>query len=102
MHLQRFGLQTQGQSWQTAQGSQATINYGHDAVSVENLTLTNGAQQIAASGTFGQPGDALKVTLTNIDLANVDALLLRPPQLTGMLNASGNDQRHHRGTRCEE
>jgi translocation and assembly module TamB len=30
----------------------------------------------------------LKVTLTNVDLASVDALLLRPPQLTGTLNAT--------------
>ena len=89
VHLQRLGLQTQGQTWQLAPGSQATINYAHDAVAVQNVTLANGAQQIAADGTFGRPGDALKVTLTNVDLANVDALLLRPPQLTGTLNASG-------------
>ena len=89
VHLQRLGLQTQGQTWQLAQGSQTTINYAHDAVAVKGLTLTNGSQQIAADGTFGRPGDALKVTLTNVDLANVDALLLRPPQLTGALNASG-------------
>jgi autotransporter translocation and assembly factor TamB len=89
VHLQRLGLQTQGQTWQLAQGSEATINYAHDAVAVKELALTNGGQQIAADGTFGRPGDALKVTLTNVDLANVDALLLRPPQLTGALNASG-------------
>lgn len=89
VHLQRLGLQTQGQTWQVAPGSQATINYAHDAVAVKGLTLLNGGQQIAADGTFGRPGDALKVTLTNVDLAGVDALLLRPPQLTGTLNASG-------------
>ena len=88
IHLQKLGLQTQGQAWQLAQGSQATINYAHEAVTVNNLTLSNGAQHIAADGTFGHPGDALKVTLTNVDLANVDAILLRPPQLTGTLNAS--------------
>ena len=57
-------------------------------MAVENVKLVNGNQQIAADGTFGRPGDALKVTLTNVDLATVDALLLRPPQLTGTLNAS--------------
>jgi translocation and assembly module TamB len=88
VHLQRLGLTTQGQTWQLAQGSQATINYAHDAVAVSQVTLVNGAQQIAADGTFGRPGDALKVTLTNVDLANVDAVLLRPPQVTGTLNAS--------------
>ena len=55
---------------------------------MQNLTLANGVQQIAADGTFGRSGDALKVTLTNVDVANVDAILLRPAQLTGTLNAS--------------
>ena len=104
MHLQRLGLQTQGQTWQLAPGSDATINYAHDAVAVKNLTLVNGDQQIAADGTFGRPGDALKVTLTNVDLATVDALLLRPPQLTGTLNASatsrGTDRRAGRERRA--
>ena len=89
VHLQKLGLQTQGQTWQLAQGSEATINYAHEAVAVQHLTLANGAQQIAAGGTFGRPGDALTVTLANVDLANVDALLLRPPQVSGTLNASG-------------
>ena len=89
VHLQKLGLQTQGQTWQLAPGSQATINYAHEALAVNSLTLSNGAQQIAADGTFGRPGDALKVTLTNVDLANVDAILLRPPQLTGSVNATG-------------
>ncbi len=89
VHLQRLGLQAQGQTWQLAPGSQAAVNYGHDAVSVNGVTLVNGSQRLAADGTFGRPGDALKVTLTSIDLAGVDALLLRPPQLTGTLNATG-------------
>jgi autotransporter translocation and assembly factor TamB len=92
VHLQRLDVETQGQTWQLAPGSQsaqATISYAHDAVAVEKLALVNGSQRIAAGGTFGRPGDALKVTLTNVDLANVDAILLRPPQLTGTLNATG-------------
>ncbi len=88
LHLKRLALDTQGQSWQLAPASQPTINYANDAVEVNNLTLASGDQQIAAAGTFGKPGDALKVTLTNVDLASVDAILLRPPQLTGRLNAS--------------
>ena len=89
VHLQRLGLQAQGRSWQLAPDSQATVNYGHDAIAVKDLTLVSGNQRIAADGTFGQPGDALKVTLTDVDLASVDAMLLRPPQLSGMLTASG-------------
>ena len=88
VHLERLGLQTAGQTWQLAPGSNATINYGHDAVEVSRLALASGNQQITADGRFGRPGDALKVTLTNVDLANVDAILLRPPQFTGTVNAS--------------
>jgi autotransporter translocation and assembly factor TamB len=89
VHLQTLGLETQGQTWQMASGSEATIKYGSDSVTVTNLTLTNAGQQISADGSFGRPGDALNVKLANVDLANVDALLLRPPQLTGRVNATG-------------
>src|SRR5205807_8660582 len=34
------------------------------------------------------PGEALKVSLTNVDLAAIDALMLRPPQFSGRLNAT--------------
>ena len=94
MHLQRLGLTTQGRPGSSRRDRAATINYAHDAVAVKDLTLVNGDQQIAADGTFGRPGDALKVTLTNVDLANVDALLLRPPQLTGTPQRVGDGQRH--------
>jgi autotransporter translocation and assembly factor TamB len=88
VHLNRLALDTRGQQWQLAAGSDTTVRYGGGATAVDNLTLVNGAQQITADGTFGRPGDALKVTLTDVDLAAVDALLLRPPQLAGTLNAS--------------
>ncbi|MEQ1907393.1 MAG: translocation/assembly module TamB domain-containing protein [Vicinamibacterales bacterium] len=90
VHLQRLGLTTEGQEWQLAQASQPTISYAQEAVSVSEVSLVSGEQHISADGTFGRTGDALDVTLTNVDLANVDAILLRPPQLTGMLNGSAN------------
>jgi autotransporter translocation and assembly factor TamB len=89
VHLTRLAIDAQGQKWQLATGSQATIDYANDAVALERLTLVNSDQRIAADGRFGRPGDALKLTLTNVDLASVDAMLLRPPQFTGRLNASG-------------
>ena len=89
VHLQRLGLQAQGQTWQLAQGSQTTFNYGHDTVAVHDLALVNGSQRMTADGAFGHAGEALNVTLTSVDLASVDTLLLRPPQLTGKLTASG-------------
>ena len=88
VHLTRLALDTQGQSWQLAPGSAAAINYANDAVAVKNLALVNKDQQISADGTFGKPGDAMKVTLMNVDLASVDTILLRPPQFTGRLNAT--------------
>ena len=89
IHLKSLGLTSQGVQWQTAPNSDAAIQYFPDAIEVKNLELVNGDQKISAEGTFGRPGDALKVTLNNIDVASVDALLLRPPQLSGRLTATG-------------
>jgi hypothetical protein len=90
VHLQQLALDTRGQQWQLAPGSEATVRYGGDAIVVDNMQLESGDQRITAEGTFGRPGDALHVTLTNVDLAGVDALLLREPQLTGRLHASAD------------
>jgi hypothetical protein len=91
IHLRSLGLQSQGVSLQLAPGAQPAIRYADNAVEVKDLRLVSGAagdQQISADGTFGKPGDELKVTLNNIDVATFDALMLRPPQLSGRLNAS--------------
>jgi hypothetical protein len=88
VHLTGLALTAGQQQWAIPPGSAATVNYAADAVAVENLRLQSGDQAITADGRFGQPGDALHITLSNIDLAGVDALLLREPQFTGRLNAS--------------
>jgi hypothetical protein len=89
VHLESLALQSQGVTWQTAPGATPAIQYGDNVVSVKGFKLvSNGNQEISADGTFGRSGEALEVTLNNIDLATVDALLLRPPQLSGRLNAS--------------
>ncbi|HEY7290688.1 MAG TPA: translocation/assembly module TamB domain-containing protein [Vicinamibacterales bacterium] len=88
VHLKSLDFQSQGVRWQTEAGTEPAIQYGGGTVSVENFRLTNDGQRIEASGTFGQPEDALTVTLDNVDVATVDALLLREPQLAGRLNAS--------------
>jgi autotransporter translocation and assembly factor TamB len=89
IHLEKLDLTSQGVRWQTAPNSAAAVRYFPDAIEVKNLELLNGDQQISAAGTLGQPGDALQVALKNIDVASVDALLLRPPQLSGRLTATG-------------
>src|SRR6185295_16297748 len=88
IHLRNLDLTSQGVRWQTPPSTEATINYAQDSVTVENLKLVNGDQTIDAEGSFGGPGDALHVTATNIDVATVDALMMREPQLTGRLNAT--------------
>jgi translocation and assembly module TamB len=89
MHLQRLALTTQGMAWQTLPGSEATIRYGNDSVTVNEFALVNGDQRIALDGTFGRRGDSLNVTASDVDVAMIDSLLLRPPQLSGRLNATG-------------
>ncbi|MFN7915041.1 MAG: translocation/assembly module TamB domain-containing protein [Vicinamibacterales bacterium] len=95
VHLTSLGLRVGapdavqgGQQWAMAEGREATVNYASERIAVEGLDLRNGDQQIAASGVFGEGGQSLTVTLANVDLAGVDALLLRPPQFTGRLTAS--------------
>jgi len=88
IHLQRLALDTQGQQWQLASGGNATVQYGGDVVEVNNIELVSGNQQISAHGTFGRPGDSLDIALKNVNLASVDAMMLRPPQLAGQLNAT--------------
>jgi len=88
VHLQRLGLTTPAGTWQTVPGVQPVVQYGNNAIAVKGFALVNGDQRIAADGTFGQSGQALKVTLANVDLAAIDALMLRPPQFTGRLNAT--------------
>jgi autotransporter translocation and assembly factor TamB len=88
VHLDRLQLDARGQQWQLAADGGATVRYGNETIAVENVRLTSGAQAIAADGRFGRGGDALTIELTSIDLASVDALLLRPPQLSGRLDGS--------------
>jgi autotransporter translocation and assembly factor TamB len=88
VHLQSLSLDTAGQQWTLAPGTEATVRYAQDAIAVTDLRLVSRDQGIVADGTFGKPGDVLKVTLNNVDLASVNALMLRPPQFGGRLNAS--------------
>jgi hypothetical protein len=89
VHFENLSLQSQGVTWQIAPNTKPAIQYGSNVVSVKDLRLESaGGQQITADGSFGAAGDALNVTLINVDLATVDALMLRPPQLSGRLNSS--------------
>ncbi len=88
VHLERFDFRSRGVEWQVPAGVAPTINYAGGDVTITDLRLASGNQAITASGSFGRPGDSLQVALDGVQLTGVDALLLRPPQLTGTLNAT--------------
>jgi autotransporter translocation and assembly factor TamB len=89
VQLQKLALQTQGLTWQLAPGVQPVVRYANGGVAVRDLWLVSGDQQIAADGAFGHAGNALNVTLANVDLASVEQILLHPSQFTGRMNATG-------------
>ncbi len=86
VHLRSLDLQSQGVRWQTAPGVLPTVQYGGDVIAVKDMRLVNGDQELSVEGAFGG-GDTLNITLKNVDVATVDALLLRPPQLSGRVDA---------------
>jgi len=88
IRLEHLALQAEGIQWQTPQGTTARIEYGHDVIAIQDLKLESSNQHIDVEGTFGGEDDALKATFTDVELAGIDALLLRPPQLFGRLNAT--------------
>ncbi|MEP7304641.1 MAG: translocation/assembly module TamB domain-containing protein [Acidobacteriota bacterium] len=88
--VQRLAATTQGLSWQLAPGAQPVVRYGDDEIAVKDLRMRSGDQQLAIGGAFGRANDVLDVSLDNVDLAVVDAVMVRPPQLSGRLRASGS------------
>jgi translocation and assembly module TamB len=86
--LTSLALRMRDAEWQTAAGTRPAIQYSADAISVADLQLSNGQQNISVNGKFGGTGDTLTVTVADVDVATIDQLLLRQPQSTGRLNAS--------------
>src|SRR5690606_23036761 len=88
IHLPALVLRTPTQEWALAPGDAPTIAYGNEQVTVENLALANGNQRITAEGTLGKPGEALVVTVENVDVSQLNQLMLRDPeQISGLLSA---------------
>jgi translocation and assembly module TamB len=88
VHLRNLALRTGGVEWRTEPGRESAIQYANGRVAVDRLLLVSGPSRIEAEGAFGQPGDALRVKATAVDLATVDRLALGTGNLAGTLDAS--------------
>jgi hypothetical protein len=88
VHLRQFDLAAQNSRWQLRTGTQPAIQYGGNVVSVDRVELVSGDQAVSASGGFGDAEKQLTVALENLDLATLDAVLLRQPQFSGRMNGT--------------
>jgi hypothetical protein len=89
VHLSNISLRAEQVQWQTAPGSEATVNYAKGRIAVEKLQLVSGDQSILAEGVIGSPTESLQFKATNVDVALLDQLLLGDQRLTGRLTATG-------------
>jgi hypothetical protein len=87
IHLSDIALRSEQIQWQTAPGSESTVNYASDRIAVKNVQLVSGDQRISADGIIGSPTEPLRVRAENVDVAQLDQLLLGEQRLAGRLNA---------------
>ncbi len=113
LQLERLALATPKMSWQTPDGAPARIVYTGKAVTLRDLRLANGPQQITASGVVDLTSDlkgdltkpaeassatresapsstALTIEVQNADLAQLDDLTVGDRGLGGQLNAKAS------------
>lgn len=86
LQLRTLALQSRDVELRLAEGSSASIQYGDRGLAVDDLRLTTGSGEIRVDGAFGRTGDTLTVSADDFDVALVDAVLLREPQLSGQLD----------------
>jgi autotransporter translocation and assembly factor TamB len=87
IHLSNIALRVEQIQWQTAPGSDATLNYAKGRLAIEKLQLVSGDQRITADGVVGSPAEVLRVRAENVDVAQLDQLLLGDQRLAGRLSA---------------
>ena len=91
VHLPRIAMRTQGVEWTSAPGTEATIKYGQDRLTLENVRLISGAQTLDADGALALKGEApagaIEVRAANIDLTQLQTLMLMDRGLAGTLSA---------------
>jgi translocation and assembly module TamB len=88
VHVSNLGFRTEGIEWRTAAGSEAAIQYGENRVVVDGLRLVSDGQQLAVDGALGQPGDELRVNVSSVQMAGLNALALGEQRVEGILDAT--------------
>ncbi|MEO5823448.1 MAG: translocation/assembly module TamB domain-containing protein, partial [Vicinamibacteraceae bacterium] len=94
LRLDRLTATAEGASWSLAAPSR--IRYANDRVDVDRLALVSGTQRIEAAGTVAVGKDSaraaadhpLRLTLSDVDLAEVDRLARTGRGLGGILNGT--------------
>jgi autotransporter translocation and assembly factor TamB len=105
LQLERLAAAGPTMAWTTPDGAIARIVYTPERLTVRDLRLSNGPQQIAASGivdvkdvsaaapnapalatTSGVPATALTLTAQNVDLSQLDDLIVGDRGLAGKLD----------------
>jgi hypothetical protein len=92
LHLPRLVVTAQGIEWRNVEGSEATVQYGQNRLTIKDLRLVSGDQAIDVEGTLSPAGaqtaGVVEVHVRNVDLARVEALLLQNRGLSGRLTAN--------------
>ena len=94
IRLRKLAVTTANQVWALPEGREATIHYGGERVAVSNLTLARGAQRVSIDGVFGVSaagagtGSGVDVKAENLDLADVNQLVSKTWDVTGLLNGA--------------
>jgi autotransporter translocation and assembly factor TamB len=91
IHLPRLALGAQGIEWRNVPGSEASVQYRQNELTIKDLHLASGDQTLDVAGSMAPDGantmGALEVHARNVDLAQVEALLLQKRGFSGRLTA---------------
>lgn len=93
IHLGQLRLSTGEIAWAVAPGTTPAIQYSPSAITVQNLVLQSGDQQLTVTGSMGRTAPAatpLTVQATNVDVARIDQMFLGNRGLGGRLGANAN------------
>ncbi len=91
IHLPRLAVATQGHEWRNVAGSEATIQYHGDELTIKDLRVASGDQTLDVAGSMAPKGakttGAIEVHAKNVDIAQLEALLLQNRGFSGRLTA---------------